>query len=264
MPSNNDTGELLTAAERGEADTVKRLLRTGVNPNPTDGGWGALTVAAYHGRVSVVRLVLEHGELPDRRENGIPVLALAANRGRLGAVRELITAGADVNARSHHNGWTALHYAVAPDWTGDDRGFIGIARTLVKAGADPDAMDARGNTPLMHLRCDDYRMGVLLIGAGAQVNARNQDGWTPLLHALATGRTTNAEYLISKGADITDPEIQARAWRILGNSQYWRILQLVQVLRRLGFETNPESAKGMLANLEEFRSALLHYLNEAN
>src|SRR5438874_13309644 len=119
---------LMTAAERGRADIVGRLLAAGADPRRTDpGGWSALTHAVYRDRLDVVELLL------------------SAARGQLDLVLALVRHGADVNATTA-DGITAWQVA-----TGDDviralqeaRSHATTGRRFAILAADPAAAPRR-------------------------------------------------------------------------------------------------------------------------
>jgi len=70
---------------------------------------------------------------------------------------------------------------------------------LVDLGARVNARTATGETPL-HKACDT-RIARFLIDAGADIEAVDNRGNTPLLVALWNGQPNVAEYLSSQGAD---------------------------------------------------------------
>jgi ankyrin repeat protein len=64
----------------------------------------------------------------------------AAKEGNLKLVKELVSKGADVNAKDKY-GRTPLHYAAK-------EGHLDVVKFLVSKGADVNAKDEKGNTPL--------------------------------------------------------------------------------------------------------------------
>ena len=87
-PRPVDDGQLLVAAEKGDAPAVVRLLAAGADPNVSVTGrlpsgeviqTTALCVAARHG-LEVVRLLLDAGADPSRTSgHGTPLMSAAAN-----------------------------------------------------------------------------------------------------------------------------------------------------------------------------------------
>ncbi|KAA0172335.1 hypothetical protein FNF27_02489 [Cafeteria roenbergensis] len=104
-------GRLLKAADKGDEDTLKRLLQSGTDANAWDAaGWTALMKASLSGHKRIVNLLLT----ADR-----PAQPMTANK----------------------LGKTALHYACMG-------GHHAIAQVLLMYGADPFAKDSEQSTPL--------------------------------------------------------------------------------------------------------------------
>ncbi len=62
--------QLISAAERGELDKVKRLLDQGVPIDATDpNGWTALMKATYEGHAHIVQELIARGAGVDIQEN---------------------------------------------------------------------------------------------------------------------------------------------------------------------------------------------------
>jgi len=158
--------ELLKAAEKGDVDRVRELLRRGANPN-TRGkdGITPLHLAAHHGYVGIARLLLEHG--------------------------------ADVNARDK-DGYTPLHWTAF--YGKYDVARHDVARLLLNRGADVDARDRYDSTPL-HLAAFVGSLDVvkLLLECGADVNARDRYGKTPLDMAREWGHMEVARVIKEYG-----------------------------------------------------------------
>ncbi|MEU8957462.1 ankyrin repeat domain-containing protein [Streptomyces sp. NPDC048518] len=110
------TRRLVWAAAVGDTYTVRRVLRTGVDPElPDADGTTALYAASVHGAASTVRALLRAGARPDTESTGLTdgtPLCGAAAWGHLAAVRELLAHGADPNLREDHGtGSTPLRWA---------------------------------------------------------------------------------------------------------------------------------------------------------
>jgi Ankyrin repeats (3 copies)/Ankyrin repeats (many copies) len=148
-----DTTQLTYAAEKGDADAVKKLIAAGAGVNTKD-WWGRTPL--YH--------AFDHGLRPE-------------------VVKELVAAGADVNARDV-DGYSPLLLA-ASGLPGDDQDLI--ISELLAAHADVNLRDNYGGTPLMSAASwGNIRAVKLLLAAGADPSVRANDGDTAL--SLAESR----------------------------------------------------------------------------
>lgn len=159
-----EESSVLASAERGDTDTLRLLLTSGVSPNAQDArGWNALMLAALRGQTSAARLLLANGiKVNEKNEAGGTALMMAAMTGNQDLIQELLANGALVNIENRQ-GWTPLMYAA---WNGHD--------SAVR----------------------------LLLDKKAEVNAKNQEGWTPLMCAVSKGHTAIVQTLLSHGANV--------------------------------------------------------------
>ncbi|XP_046983905.1 ankyrin repeat domain-containing protein 65-like [Schistocerca americana] len=136
---------LIEAAEQGAAEQLRELLAAGADVGARGecgGGYTVLHWAAESGHVAAASCLVSAGAEVDARtrlEQRTP-LHWAAYKGHAGVVRLLVGASADPNARDR---WerTPLHWAA--EW-----GHAGAAAELLLAGADRGARDERWRTPL--------------------------------------------------------------------------------------------------------------------
>lgn len=159
------------AAQRGELEAVRSLLRDGADVNAAQGdGMSALHWAAQAGHVEIIDVLLYAGANPEAttRLGGYTPLHLASRAGRAPAITRLVEGQAEVDARTT-TGVTALHYAAAS-------GRSDAVTALLAGGADVDAATSTDDqTPLMwataYNRLD--AMSALLDG-GADVSATSR------------------------------------------------------------------------------------------
>lgn len=186
--------QLILAAEKGEIESVERLLRQGANPNAVDDddrtaysyaaqqgnqalkqilaaagaditigvvdyeekfGVNAFIQAASDDRTDIVEAMLMRGaDANEANQAGVTAVMRAATEVCLDA---LLAAGADVNRRDKA-GYTALIWAAF-------FGRAGVVKKLIAAGADVNAAAKDGNTAL-HMARPEIRP--ILVGAGAR------------------------------------------------------------------------------------------------
>jgi ankyrin repeat protein len=143
MNGHEPTTPLTVAAERGEADQVRKLIAAGADLNERDkSGYTALVWAARNGDTKVAEALIEARadmNVRDCAENGWTPLMHAIHKNNNEMARLLIDRGADVNARagkctekSVEEGSTALLQAAGED-------NAEIVRALLAKGADPYA-----------------------------------------------------------------------------------------------------------------------------
>ena len=108
---------VLIAAEQGDLEKVKQLLREGHSINERDPkvtfGWTPLIAAIYHDQTNVAHYLIASGadvNIPDNNGETALMWAMASGDEGLGIVEDLIAHGADLNAKDKY-GVTVLSYA---------------------------------------------------------------------------------------------------------------------------------------------------------
>ena len=222
---------LVQAAKQGESDTLRTLLKEGVDVNATqpDGAtalhWAAhwddlemaqllisagaranvanvyygvtpLSLACTNGSAPMARLLLNAGaDANATQSTGETVLMTAARTGNVDVVKALLTHGAEVNAVHPARGQTALMWAAAEE-------HPAVIRVLVEHGAEVATRSTGGFTPLLFAARQANEESVrVLLAAGADVNQPAADGSAPLVVATVRGRTAIATLLLERGAD---------------------------------------------------------------
>ncbi len=153
------------AAQRGDVETVIRLLRSGANVNAAQG-------------------------------DGMTALHWAADRADMKLVSALLAAKPNLGAVTRIGAYTPLHLA-GKAGNGD------VVSALVKAGSDVKAATVSGATALhFAAKAGDVRSIEALAAAGADVNARESQ-WqqTPLIFAAGYDRADAIRALIKRGAN---------------------------------------------------------------
>jgi len=143
MPKPGVT-QLMRAAEHGDVDKMRVLLKEGARVSDTDAsGWTTLMYAAASSSSSPVQLLLGMGADPNEKSLiGDTALMASAMRGEFDD--DLVKAGANLNAQNSA-GVTALMILAA-------KGEADGIRDALKAGANASLKDAKGRTALDYLR----------------------------------------------------------------------------------------------------------------
>ena len=185
---------IATAAMGGDIDTVRALLKKGVDVNEAQGdGTTALHWAAMKGNAELAQMLLYAGanHRATTRLGGYTALYLAAKGGHSAVVAALLAAGADAKATTS-SGATALMIAAA---AGDTKSIT----SLVENGAEINATDnAKGETPLMFAAAFNRADAVKLLlerGANAKATTKVVDLFAltaPEEEQMARGRGGNA------------------------------------------------------------------------
>eukprot|EP00741_Cyanophora_paradoxa_P012697 tig00020616_g12267.t1 len=196
------------AAERGDGECVRWLLRAGANAlAKDDAGCTPLFVAAEVGHAGVVDVLARHApaSIESRNHNLETPLYIAALKGHLAAVRTLLGRGAAVDG-SDWNGWSCLQAACI-----NRNHHAEVVRELIDGGADVAAPNRYGTTALHIAARGGFGEAVrLLVDAGAPVDARDESGHAPL--DLCKSEEI-AALLVSRGAVPAPPAPASRSKR---------------------------------------------------
>jgi len=176
---------LLMAVYRGKPDEIAAALDG--KPAPT-----VFEAAALGDAARVRALAAADGAaVAQRSPDGWPPLHLAAHFGHGDAVDALLSAKADVHARSTNGeGNMALHAAMA------GRATARIVSRLLASGSDVNAKAAGGHTALHEAAFrGNLELAQLLLAHGADATARDDDGQSALDIAQAKGHAALARRL---------------------------------------------------------------------
>ena len=159
------------AAERGDLEAVRSLVRQGADANAAQGdGMTALHWAALRGDGDMTTVLLYAGANPEAttRLGGYTPVLLASKEGQTTALVLLLEAGADLQATTS-TGASALHLAAASG-RGD------AVSALVQHGNEVDSRElAYEQTPLMWATARNRLEAVAaLLEAGADVSLRTR------------------------------------------------------------------------------------------
>jgi len=212
---------MMFAAQQGDVDSARILLRGGAKPNDAQPRTGLtpLMIASAMGHTTTVDLLLDNGANPNLVDgNGYTSLHrvvrdsdygidLASKDKVLTIVKSLLKHGANPNARLHQdkekaaeeirNGSVATYekrtavtvteivlQGATPLFLAAEVSNLDVIKALVEAGADPLIGTERGTTPLM-----------MTAGAGTDVQRER----APEERALSFETT---KFLVERGADV--------------------------------------------------------------
>jgi hypothetical protein len=188
---------LIDSAKVGELARSKDLLAKGAHVNTADWrGFTPLMWASASGSMEMVRQLLDNGAAVDRRaSDGTTALMLASSNGFTEVVRTLLLRGADVGAA--RAGVRARQLAL-------ERGYPDVVRLLEQS-------EALGSRLLKAAGEGNDTVVRQLLALGAPVNVTDEAGATALLIAARNGDLGMLQALLSKGADATVRDAQARS-----------------------------------------------------
>ena len=228
------THELLSAARRGQADTIQALLAQGSNVDTRNlVGETALIQAAEKGRLEVVELLItHHAEVNAQDKLGWTALMRAAYEGHLKVMERLIAAGATLSLKNRH-GATALMSAAYG-------GHADCVQVLLSAGAEVNARNNLEESSLMAAvqRGHSAVLNALLDG-GADLHARDRDGMTAFLHGVFLGREDVTRLLLDRGSNVLDEG--GYGWNALRRAASRGYTGIVRALLESGAPVNAAS-----------------------
>jgi ankyrin repeat protein len=200
-------GELFAAAQAGELDKVRDLIRKKADPNyaeeieRADGeaikGWTPLMSAGMNGRLDMVKLLVEAGAWVNfMNGEAVGALWLAANTGHRDCADYLIRHGAYLDNQGLDD--------VTPVMIAAINGHKDVVASLVAAGANVNLRHRDGDSALMFAVSGGHNdIARMLLAAGADVNVQNRYGVTALIITAVENNEDIARELIARHADPT-------------------------------------------------------------
>eukprot|EP00729_Bicosta_minor_P014622 gene14622-biopygen24147 len=198
--------QLCAAAEKGEADVVRKLLaEDDADPSVPEDDYPTfppIVLAAQEGHVEVVKLLLASNADVNQAETdtGCSPVWQAAQEGHVDVVQALVAGNADVNQATTDDGYTPVYMAA---WYG----HVDVVTALVAGNADVNqAKTVTGSTPV-YVAAEKGHVDVVqaLVASNADVNqARTDDGRTPVFIAAQKGHVDVVKALVASNADVNE------------------------------------------------------------
>ena len=255
---------LMFAAQQGDEDSTRILLRAGAKPNDAQPKTGltSLMIASAMANAKAVDVLLDNGADPNLADaNGYTALHrvvrdsdyginLAAKDAILTIVKSLLKHGANPNARlvqdkekaaeEIKNGNVAIEgkrtavtvdeiilQGATPLFLAAEVNNLDVIKTLVAAGADPLIASDRGTTPLM-----------MAAGAGTDVQRERE----PEERATAV---ETAKFLVEHGADVN--AAGQYGWTALHAAAYQGLNDVIEYLVSKGAKIDQKDEFGQTA-----------------
>jgi len=177
----------MEAAHNGDAETVARGLKSGMDSNTTVvEGRTPLMLAAFNGHTAIVEALLKAGaKVSSADVFGRTALMYAASGPNADTVRVLLQSGAEMNTTDRGEQWTALMFAAA-------EGQTEVVRLLLNAGADRTLKDKDGDTAENFAIARNHRDVIALLKEPTAKPATKSDS-TPGGRRVSPGRDERGE-----------------------------------------------------------------------
>jgi ankyrin repeat protein len=256
---------LINAAKKGELETIKELINSGVNIRYKDQrGLNALHYAAINNKANIIELLVLSGiHINSTFHHGFGALwqtplTIAAKENNIDVVRALLdiyNKKVDLTNKSNvelieNEKRQALRYAI-------ENNNFEFVRFLLEPSANGEKMEVNyvwedGQTLLMHaVARDKIDIVGLLIESGADVNYQSREGITALMVAVSEGLYDRAELLINAGADVNlKTSYRSRypgSTALLAAAIVGSGTKFIELLIANGADINAQDDKGMTA-----------------
>ena len=173
-------------------------------------------VAVANDRAADVRAMLARGVDPNtrRRERRAGARDRRRARGYAATVDVLLAGARRTSTSKNRFGDTALMIAAL-------NGQLDVAKKLRARGAERRIV-AGGRRSSMRRRAVTTTSSAICSPKGANINAASPNGTTALMMAVREGKTSTAELLIARGADVNQQQRERRERARLGEAQQRR------------------------------------------
>ena len=193
---NTDSSRaMLEAAARGDLETLKRLIATGISLEAANAaGETPLHLAVKHNQLAAAVLLIEGGgNINAQAANKDSPWLLAGALGRTEMLRHMIPKGLDFSLRNRFGG-NALIPAC-------ERAHVETVKLLLTTKMDVNHVNNLGWTCLLEIVIlgdggpRHAEVTKLVLAAGADPNIADKDGISPLAHARQKGQTEIARLI---------------------------------------------------------------------
>lgn len=229
-PDKYGLSPLMTAAQQGSVDVVKKLLDYGADVKfRNTSGKDSLMLACFAGQLEVAKVLVKHGASWQNQDfSGSTALHWAVDGGNIEVVRWLLNNECQVDVKDYTSGWTPLMRLAMVS------GNIHIARLLIHHGANISSMDKDCKSVLMMAALNgQLDLVKLLIYKGADITLLSTHGKTALDFARALDRETVVEYLDEQWEALKRKERKKQIDNWQNDEKYAQTVNLLKTVRSI-------------------------------
>ena len=184
-----------------------------------------LIQAAKDGKLRELQNLLSDGAdiNAKRKTDGVTALLMASAKGYVPIVKLLLDKGADADAKRRTDGVTALLMA-------SQNGHTEVVKLLLDEGADVNVKSTTDGVTALWIASSEGHPEVvkLLLDKGAVVNAKSTIyGMTALLVASQNGHTEVVKLLLDKGADVDATSSSVTALWVASKQGHTEVVKLL-------------------------------------
>lgn len=184
-------------------DVIKLLLNSGADVNFTDhDNWSALIITCrFNNNLEIAKLLLAYGAKVNIRTNDgdTPLNLACMYTNNYDFIKLLIKYGAKINIMNDELSTPLINACRYARRVGIIDNNLKIINLLLDNDADVNAVDNKGNTPLLHSR--HLQILETLLNHGADINHQNNLGFSLLMRIIKDKHET-VLFLLKHGADI--------------------------------------------------------------